>query len=66
MELTVDEAGAEFLKAKVDKMRARGRTDVEWLDNEEDVRRRAPHLKNADIKVNQLLSLYRKFKVTNS
>lgn len=44
-------------------MRARGRTDVEWLDNEEDVRRRAPHLKNADIKVSQLLSLYRKFKV---
>ncbi|KIR43257.1 sarcosine oxidase [Cryptococcus deuterogattii 99/473] len=50
LELTVDEAEAEFLKAKVDKMRARGRTDVEWLDNEEDVRTRAPHLKNADIK----------------
>lgn len=51
LELTVDETEAKFLKAKVDRMRARGRTDVEWLDNEEDVRRRAPHLKNADIKV---------------
>ncbi|OCF38305.1 sarcosine oxidase [Kwoniella heveanensis CBS 569] len=37
------------LREKYEKFRAMGRTDIEWLANAEDIKRKAPHLKDADI-----------------
>ncbi|ODO11460.1 hypothetical protein I350_00240 [Cryptococcus amylolentus CBS 6273] len=50
LDLTENEGRASRLKAKYEKFVALGRKDFEWLENEDDIRKRAPHLKDADIK----------------
>ncbi|WVQ85370.1 hypothetical protein IAT38_007535 [Cryptococcus sp. DSM 104549] len=49
LDLTVDDARAKRLKVKYETLLATGRSDVKWLDNEDDIRAVAPHLNEADI-----------------
>lgn len=52
MDLTTgDNERCRALRRKFDKMRALGRTDVEWLNGAEVIKRKAPHLASADIEV---------------
>jgi sarcosine oxidase/L-pipecolate oxidase len=52
MDLTVEENDrARSLRAKYEKLVGLGRTDVEWLEDGEAIKRRAPHLQKADIAV---------------
>ncbi|ORY26976.1 putative peroxisomal sarcosine oxidase [Naematelia encephala] len=51
LELTsIGSAGAKHLREKYDKLISLGRSDIAWLANEDDIRQRAPHLAQADIK----------------
>ncbi|KAK8869469.1 hypothetical protein IAR55_000033 [Kwoniella newhampshirensis] len=50
MDLTSgDTARAKALRQKYETFVSLGRTEFEWLANEDDIKRKAPHLKDADI-----------------
>ncbi|WVR09687.1 hypothetical protein IAU60_006762 [Kwoniella sp. DSM 27419] len=44
-----DNSRAKRLRYKYETFQSLGRKDVEWLDNAEDIKRKAPHLANASI-----------------
>ena len=50
MDLTVGPNDrSDALRRKFGKLKDLGRDDIEWLDSSDDIKRKAPHLKEADI-----------------
>jgi hypothetical protein len=39
------------LRKKYEMFKKLGRDDVEWLEDDEDIKRKAPHLRDADLRV---------------